>query len=168
MECVVSRHPQIARAADALVIPAASRGHWCHSPIQNSSRRRSFRFRLGDGTHRPLHRAGRRLQQSLRRPHPGFRLGTAALSVFHGRSVQSLRRLFLRLGMGAADVQQFALGAHLHPDLSHRRSSVRGSHRAVVGTNLGLAAVDLVLVDSLALGHYVHPAHPQPDFSDRV
>src|SRR5579859_7258849 len=168
MACHLPCDSQAPASPDAAFLPPAGRDHRSFPPVQNARRRRSFRLQLGNGTERPFHSAERGIQQSLQRPHWTLRLGTTALPLLHGRSLQSLRRVFLRLGLGAADLQQPAFRAHLHSDLPDRPAAVRRSHRALVGANLGAAALVLVLVGALALGHDIYSAYPQPDLSSRA
>src|SRR5271170_182809 len=85
------------------IVCSAGSGGRSVSPIPLAPGRRSFRLWLGDGPRGSFHRDGTRLQQSLRRQYRPHGMGTTALSVSDGRSLQALRYLHLRFGVGSAE-----------------------------------------------------------------
>ncbi len=95
-------------------------------------------------------------------------MGTSALSVSDGGSLQDLWYLYLRVGMGFADDQLPFRGTHDASDFYDCAANIRRARRDLVCAGMGIQSLHLVLVDSLDLGHYFHSAYFESDLSGGI
>src|SRR6202789_2032643 len=108
----------------SLIVCSAGRDDRGIPSISHAPAGRSLRLRLGNGPRGSFHRTGTRFQQSLRRQHRSYSLGASAISLPDGRSFQTLRHLYLCLGMGSALHQQSLRRSHDDSDLFDRAENI--------------------------------------------